>query len=302
MLFNEQANPGIIGEIEEFTINGNKINCELINGKYIFQGDIILTEDQLSTQGSAKGTGLESFVNRCTNNTVLYRISNELPNKSRVTDAIKYWEETTPLKFLTLSDLSYNISSMHDWEIPRSYVSFIWDKDGCYFNVGMVGNDMGNLITPQDIGLADWADKGTVIHEIGHTVGLLHEHSRLDRDEYITVNLENVESGKEYNFNMIEAQFETSHFDFNSIMLYSSYAFSKNGLPTITKSDGSTYEAQREILSEGDKNVINMIYLTPQVSHVRITNITNQSADLQFDVTSNREANVIETGIYWGPR
>ncbi len=43
----------------------------------------------------------------------------------------------------------------------------------------------------------------------------------------------------------------TPGLDFGSIMLYSSYSFSGNGLPTITKTDGSTYSAQRSGLSIG---------------------------------------------------
>jgi hypothetical protein len=36
-----------------------------------------------------------------------------------------------------------------------------------------------------------------------------------------------------------------------------------NGFPTITKSDGTTYDAQREYLSEEDKNTINLMYFNP---------------------------------------
>ena len=47
-------------------------------------------------------------------------------------------------------------------------------------------------------------------------------------------------------------------------MLYSSYAFSKNGEPTITKKDGSTYTTNRTALSVGDKAGVDAMY--PKIS------------------------------------
>lgn len=40
---------------------------------------------------------------------------------------------------------------------------------------------------------------GNLIHEIGHTLGFFHEHSRPDRDQFVKVNLDLVMQG-EYKF------------------------------------------------------------------------------------------------------
>src|SRR5690606_3752116 len=58
----------------------------------------------------------------------------------------------------------------------------------------------------------------------------------------------------------------TSTLDFNSIMMYDSYSFSGNGAPTMVKKDGSTFNAQRNGLSSGDKAGINLLYPSTGVS------------------------------------
>ena len=69
---------------------------------------------------------------------------------------------------------------------------------------------------------------GHIKHEMMHTVGFYHEHSRSDRDEYIEIEWNNIPA--EY-----QAQFTTyrwtvgygEKYDYDSIMHYSSRAFVK---------------------------------------------------------------------------
>ncbi|WP_460974026.1 M12 family metallopeptidase, partial [Spirosoma migulaei] len=48
--------------------------------------------------------------------------------------------------------------------------------------------------------------------------------------------------------------------DFGSVMLYGSYDFSKNGLPTMTKKDGTTFVGQRTGLSATDIATVSSMY------------------------------------------
>lgn len=115
------------------------------------------------------------------------------------------------------------------------------------------------------------SNKGTALHEIGHALGLIHEQQRRDRDEYININWDNIQSDKKSNFKI----WEESHavikyipdvlFDYKSIMLYPSYNsfaidYSK---PTMTKKDGSTFNTQRNNLSYIDIVAIYDIYGFP---------------------------------------
>lgn len=60
--------------------------------------------------------------------------------------------------------------------------------------------------------------------------------SAYDRDDYVTIHWENISSGLESNFEKYTSS-EVSHFnttyDYDSILHYSAYGFSKNGKPTI---------------------------------------------------------------------
>ena len=40
----------------------------------------------------------------------------------------------------------------------------------------------------------------TPVHELLHTLGFVHEHTRPDRDDFISVNYDNIEPGEEKNF------------------------------------------------------------------------------------------------------
>ena len=40
----------------------------------------------------------------------------------------------------------------------------------------------------------------TPVHELLHTLGFVHEHTRPDRDDFISVNIDNIEPGKENYF------------------------------------------------------------------------------------------------------
>ena len=49
----------------------------------------------------------------------------------------------------------------------------------------------------QDISIGSGCESlGVAAHEILHALGFFHEQSRIDRDNYVTVNFENVQGGE----------------------------------------------------------------------------------------------------------
>jgi hypothetical protein len=67
--------------------------------------------------------------------------------------------------------------------------------------------------------------RGTVIHEIGHAVGLWHEHSRSDRDQWVTIHFNNIESEYKHNFNKHNSDGrDIGNYDYGAIMHYAEYS------------------------------------------------------------------------------
>ncbi|XP_052219913.1 uncharacterized protein LOC127837120 [Dreissena polymorpha] len=67
-----------------------------------------------------------------------------------------------------------------------------------------------------------------ILHEIGHAIGLYHEHTRADRDNYVTIHYENIYNKSHYNFDKRVAGTYLDFnkpYDYHSIMHYGKRAF-----------------------------------------------------------------------------
>ncbi len=234
------------------------VSYAIVKGEALFEGDIHLgsveaveRESQrlrasLSGEVSAQGVGIPMLEYRWPGAVIPYTIDPALPNQSRITAAIQHWQERTPLRFVQRT--ATNAASYPD------YVTFV-PSTGCSSYVGRQGG-------PQPINLADGCTTGNTIHEIGHAVGLWHEQSREDRDGFVRIRWENIQSGTEHNFHQHLADGEDLFgYDFGSIMHYGAYAFSKNNLPTIETLGGQSI-GQRAGLSSTDIASATSLYPT----------------------------------------
>lgn len=105
---------------------------------------------------------------------------------------------------------------------------------------------------------------GTVLHELLHAIGFMHEQNREDRDEFVFIRSKNIEAGREKNFEKAKPSEVNSFgigYDYGSVLHYSSLAFSKNGKNTIeAKMRTNEQMGQRVGLSKKDIEKVNKMY------------------------------------------
>ncbi len=143
------------------------------------------------------------------------------------------------------------------------YITFR-NSTGCSSEIGKIGGQ-------QFINLASDCTSGNAAHEILHALGMFHEHTRCDRDNYVIIHYDQVESGKEGNFYKAGAStedgacsgaFDIGTYDPGSMMHYPTDAFAIGPSPTIEAKPGvdASQMGQRDHVGPTDQQTIDQLY------------------------------------------
>lgn len=107
-------------------------------------------------------------------------ISPDDEEKRKVMEAMQFFESKTCVKFTERTN-------------EQKYIIINKEEPGCF---AYVGYQTACDVMPVNLHNPGCMDPATIQHEFVHVLGLYHEHSRSDRDEYVDIFLDNVEHGK----------------------------------------------------------------------------------------------------------
>uniref|UniRef100_A0AAG5DJQ6 Metalloendopeptidase n=1 Tax=Anopheles atroparvus TaxID=41427 RepID=A0AAG5DJQ6_ANOAO len=140
------------------------------------------------------------------------------------------------------------------------YIMVTGAKDsGCWSFLGHRGG-MQTLNLQPDGCMA----RGTIIHELLHSLGFVHMQSASDRDFYVQINWDAIPTSKASNFNRYSSNIIEDFgipYDYDSVMHYGSTMFNKgNGEETIVPKRPGVIIGQRVGLSSKDVKRLNYLY------------------------------------------
>jgi len=215
----------------------------LEDGVAVVQGDVVVgalvDDDSTVESGFVKMPSL----NLWRSPVIPIYISPNLSDPHRVLEALEMFSETV-IQFVPFQDQEDVMVFEEGTGVCKSYV-------------GRIGGKQPLWITPE-------CRADDIAHEILHALGFVHEQNRVDRDQFIVLNAENIDEKYQENFFRLPPAFMTvsglAPFDFDSLMIYPPTMFSKNGQPTMqSKVKDQTIRPSR-VLSPRDVERVNRAY------------------------------------------
>ncbi|XP_055298042.1 seminal metalloprotease 1-like [Sitodiplosis mosellana] len=234
------------------SISGREKSEETAEYGNHYEGDMLLNKDQLDALSSPERNGLINEKYRWPNKTVPYQLSANHTKEQQdyIEVGLKTLESVSCLKFVRRTN-------------ETQFVNLTGEADGCYSSIGFQNKSQNLNLQKYEPGSGCFR-LGTIMHEFLHALGFYHMQSAYDRDDYVEIKWDNITPGMEHNFNKYNSSVVThfnTTYDYESVMHYGAFGFSKNGNATIVPTDGDLGKiGQREGLSKKDIWKLNLMY------------------------------------------
>ncbi len=231
-------------------LDGQEIRFRSANDSLaIISGDILVHKSAIKTDKNAIETRAATYQygRSWTNKIVYYQIDAQFPSvlRNSFLTACNEWNRLTGIRFVQRTSTA-----------QVNYI-YVFKGNGDYSMLGMIGGK-------QNLSLND-TNQGVAIHELGHALGMVHEHQRSDRDVALLVNPAADPSNVINRFQ----SYNYGAFDWSSIMLYRSKPLGNGTYDMVRRSDRrafpNTIESARAVgryalPSVSDVNLMRSIY------------------------------------------
>lgn len=240
-------------EIEVAELNANPLwnqtlPEELDSDEYEIHGDMIVKKTK-----NTRSVGLSTLNSRWPNGVVPYEID----------PAAAYSQAQIDLILFSMNEMTTKTGGCITF-VPRTSLHRNWitirNGAGCNSFLGMLARGSQTV----NLSKRGCLSRSTIVHEFMHAIGFHHEQTRNDRDDFVTINFQNIQDNVVSNFNKFTSgQFFGTPYDIDSVMQYDEMAFSKNGQPTIVPKNGQA------IITDGERERWDMVMTHSDISAVR---------------------------------
>jgi hypothetical protein len=242
---------------------GRQVTVQLKDGMVLFEGDMILGTTADFEREQAALVLPDSLSKNPARNSLTTAFTSSLwPTVSGVVKVPYQVTNSSANMNSAIASFNSTFSGLIQW-VPRAaeadYVNINLNPSdhsyGCAATLGRTGGAQSlsgsiDCLTP------------TLLHEMGHAIGLYHQHQRQDYPTYVTYNTANIDAPiQPGNFGFVTGNSQPAGlYDYSSIMHYGAFTFSKNNQPVMETIPAGMPIGESNDFSAGDIDQIKRLY------------------------------------------